>query len=99
MWHTHPPASSFDGIQPSNDDSNKPGTVISAFASGSVGVIVNKSTVSLFPIHPLSSSTGEVGEHDEINNTKFDPNYSSWKMDSQKGTFNKNVNSKTYLEQ
>jgi RHS repeat-associated protein len=97
MWHTHPEANSFAGHKPSWADSKDPSSNISAFRQGSLGMIVNKTTASIFPIHPYAGR-GDLGNHDQITTPKFGPGYLGAYTEWQYGTFNNNVNSKSNWE-
>ena len=98
MWHTHPPASGLDGSKPSGADQSDPPLAISAFGQGALGVVVNKSTITLFPINNPALHY-RYNEKDGITTPKFGPNYSGWRSPFQYGTFNKNVNSKSYWDE
>jgi RHS repeat-associated protein len=98
MWHTHPPANSLAGSQPTpGEDRQNPASNITVLTAGGVGVIVNKSTITIFPIYSgLHNFGNDTKVDDRITVPKFSKDYKGIKPEFQFGVFDQNLSPKTY---
>ncbi len=101
VWHSHP-ENNFHGSQPTpNADFEVPASTavgIGSLTNGGVGVIVLKTTITVFPIMrsiPYQVNNQDI-KTDFINNPKFSKNFPGWQSNVQFGVFNKFLRPKTF---
>lgn len=97
-WHTHPENGFQASTNIDKEDVTNPAVAIPSFASGALGIIVNRNTITPYSINVTMTSYTE-NDQDEITKPKYSPNYSDFKNDFQNPVFTNNVNSKTYWNQ
>ena len=92
---THPTSESAEGTVSSIADREDVTYVINSFRFGAVRAIVQKNTISFFPI-AYPAPKAPFHDQDEITRPRYAPTYNKSKGESQNPTFNRNVNSQTY---
>ena len=101
VWHTHPVANGAVGSQPSGTSTHDFSDPLYAMkgASFGVGMIVNKSTATIYPVsNPVTQFT-ENRRDPLVTTPRYSKDYRDWQSTGQYGVFNRNITPNTYWTQ
>jgi hypothetical protein len=92
MWHSHP-SKGLQSSQPTQpDDITNATTVIKSLSAGGIGIIVQKNTITMYPI---ASSVPQIAKEEtnipSVNTPVFSKTYKGFKDSHQYGVFDQSI--------